>query len=97
MRKILIPFVVVLAVVTYQAVFVVQEINQAIVLQFGDPKKIVNKSGLNLSKPSILQLSNELSKLIVLAFSIESIKFDNDNSPHPSRFSIIFFCFFKII
>ena len=53
MRKILIPFVVVLAVVTYQAVFVVQEINQAIVLQFGDPKKIITKPGLNFKIPFI--------------------------------------------
>ena len=53
MRKILIPFVVVLAVVVYQAVFVVQEINQAIVLQFGDPKKIITKPGLNFKIPFI--------------------------------------------
>jgi hypothetical protein len=39
MRKILIGALVVLGVVAYQALFVVQEINQAIVLQFGDPKK----------------------------------------------------------
>ena len=53
MKKILIPFVVVLAVVAYQAVFVVQEINQAIVLQFGDPKKIITKPGLNFKIPFI--------------------------------------------
>jgi len=53
MRKILIPFVVVLAVVAYQSIFVVQEINQAIVLQFGDPKKIITKPGLNFKIPFI--------------------------------------------
>ncbi len=53
MRKILVPFVVVLAVVAYQSVFVVQEINQAIVLQFGDPKKIITKPGLNFKIPFI--------------------------------------------
>jgi len=53
MRKILIPFIVVLAVFAYQAVFVVQEINQAIVLQFGDPKKIITKPGLNFKIPFI--------------------------------------------
>ena len=53
MRKILIPFVVVLVVVAYQAVFVVQEINQAIVLQFGDPKRIILKPGLNFKIPFI--------------------------------------------
>ncbi len=53
MRKILIPFIIVLAVVAYQGVFVVQEINQAIVLQFGDPKKIITKPGLNFKIPFI--------------------------------------------
>ncbi len=53
MRKILIPFIVVLAVVAYQSVFVVQEINQAIVLQFGDPKRIITKPGLNFKIPFI--------------------------------------------
>ena len=53
MRKILIPFIVVLAVVAYQSVFIVQEINQAIVLQFGDPKRIITKPGLNFKIPFI--------------------------------------------
>ncbi len=53
MKKILIPIVVVLAVVAYQSLFVVQEINQAIVLQFGDPKKIITKPGLNYKIPFI--------------------------------------------
>ena len=53
MRKILIPFIVVLAVVAYQSMFVVQEVNQAIVLQFGDPKKIITKPGLNFKIPFI--------------------------------------------
>ena len=48
MRKILIPIVVVLAVVAYQSLFVVQEVNQAIVLQFGDPKKINYKTRFKL-------------------------------------------------
>ncbi len=53
MRKILIPIVIVLAVVAYQSLFVVQEVNQAIVLQFGDPKKIITKPGLNYKIPFI--------------------------------------------
>ena len=53
MRKILIPIVVVLAVVAYQSLFIVQEVNQAIVLQFGDPKKIITKPGLNYKIPFI--------------------------------------------
>ena len=53
MKKILIPILVVLGFVTYNALFVVQEINQAIVLQFGDPKKIITKPGLNYKIPFI--------------------------------------------
>ena len=53
MKKILIGAVVVLGVVVSQALFVVQEVNQAIVLQFGDPKKIITKPGLNFKIPFI--------------------------------------------
>ena len=51
--KFFIPLVVVLGITAFQSIFIVQEINQAIVLQFGDPKKIVNKSGLNFKLPFI--------------------------------------------
>ena len=53
MKKILIPILVVIGVVAYGSLFVVQEINQAIVLQFGDPKKIITKPGLNFKIPFI--------------------------------------------
>ncbi len=53
LNKFLIPAVVVLGVVAFQSIFIVQEINQAIVLQFGDPKKIIKKSGLNFKLPFI--------------------------------------------
>ena len=51
--KFIIPFIVVLGIGLFQSIFIVQEINQAIVLQFGDPKKIVTKSGLNFKLPFI--------------------------------------------
>ncbi len=51
--KFFIPLIVVLGVTAFQSIFIVQEINQAIVLQFGDPKKIVTKSGLNFKLPFI--------------------------------------------
>ena len=50
--KILVPAVIVVAVVIFQSLFVVQEISQAIVLQFGDPK-IITKAGLNFKLPFI--------------------------------------------
>jgi Membrane protease subunits, stomatin/prohibitin homologs len=53
MKKILIPIVVVLGFIVYNTLFVVQEVNQAIVLQFGDPKKIITKPGLNYKIPFI--------------------------------------------
>ncbi len=53
MKKILIGIIVVLGVVAFQALFVVKEVNQAIVLQFGDPKKIITQPGLNFKIPFI--------------------------------------------
>ncbi len=51
--KFIIPAVVVLGVILFQSLIIVQEINQAIVLQFGDPKKIITKAGLNFKLPFI--------------------------------------------
>ena len=41
--KLIIPAIVLIGVVVFQSLFVVQEISQAIVLQFGDPKKLLPK------------------------------------------------------
>ena len=51
--KLIVPGIILIAVVIFQSLFVVQEISQAIVLQFGDPKKIVTKAGLNFKLPFI--------------------------------------------
>ena len=51
--KLLLPAVVVVGVIVFQSLFIVKEINQAIVLQFGDPKKIITKAGLNFKLPFI--------------------------------------------
>ena len=51
--KFIIPVIVVIGVFLFQSVIIVQEINQAIVLQFGDPKKIISKAGLNFKLPFI--------------------------------------------
>ena len=51
--KFIIPVIVLVVVVIFQSLFIVQEISQAIVLQFGDPKKIVTKAGLNFKLPFI--------------------------------------------
>ena len=51
--KFIVPAIILIGVVIFQSLFIVQEISQAIVLQFGDPKKIVTKSGLNFKLPFI--------------------------------------------
>ena len=51
--KLIIPALVLIVVIVFQSLFIVQEISQAIVLQFGDPKKIVTKAGLNFKLPFI--------------------------------------------
>ena len=49
--KFIVPVIILVGVVIFQSLFIVQEISQAIVLQFGDPKKIVTKAGLNFKLP----------------------------------------------
>mgnify|MGYP000654481068 CR=1 FL=1 len=51
--KFLIPAVVLIAIIMFQSAFVVKEINQAIVLQFGNPKKIITEAGLKFKLPFI--------------------------------------------
>ena len=53
LKKIFIPIIVAFGVITYLSIFVVKEVNQAIVLQFGDPKKIITQPGLNFKIPVI--------------------------------------------
>jgi len=53
LNKFLLPFIFVTGFVIYLSVFVVKEINQAIVLQFGDPKKVIVQPGLQFKIPFI--------------------------------------------
>ena len=53
MKKILLPIIIVLSATAFFSIFIVKEINQAIVLQFGDPKRIILKPGLNFKIPFI--------------------------------------------
>jgi membrane protease subunit HflC len=52
-QKILLPIVAVLGALVFFSVFIVKEVNQAIVLQFGDPKKIIVEPGINFKLPFI--------------------------------------------
>ncbi len=51
--KFILPLIFVIGLVVYMSLFTVKEINQAIVLQFGDPKKIVTTAGLQYKIPFI--------------------------------------------
>ena len=53
MKKIILPIIIVIAVLSYFSMFVVKEINQAIVLQFGDPKQIIVTPGLYFKIPFV--------------------------------------------
>ena len=53
LAKFIVPAIILVGVVIFQSLFIVQEISQAIVLQFGDPKKIITKAGLNFKLPFI--------------------------------------------
>jgi membrane protease subunit HflC len=51
--KFIVPVIIIIGVFLFQSIIIVKEINQAIVLQFGDPKKIITKAGLNFKLPFI--------------------------------------------
>jgi membrane protease subunit HflC len=51
--KFLLPVLVLAGLVIYLSLFTVKEINQAIVLQFGDPKKVIAEPGLQVKIPFI--------------------------------------------
>ena len=51
--KFIIPIIIALAIITYLSLFTVKEINQAIVLQFGNPKKVITTAGLQWKIPFV--------------------------------------------
>ena len=53
MKKIILPLVAAIGALVFFSVFIVKEVNQAIVLQFGDPKRIILEPGLNFKIPFI--------------------------------------------
>ena len=53
LNKFLLPIIAVAGFAIYLSLFTVKEINQAIVLQFGDPKKIISQPGLQVKIPFI--------------------------------------------
>ena len=53
MKKFFIPLIILIAATIFFSVFIVKEVNQAIVLQFGDPKRIITNPGINFKIPFI--------------------------------------------
>jgi len=53
LNRFLLPILVISGFAIFLSLFVVKEINQAIVLQFGDPKKVIVKPGLQFKIPFI--------------------------------------------
>ena len=53
MKKIILPIAAIIGALVFFSVFIVKEVNQAIVLQFGDPKRIILEPGLNFKIPFI--------------------------------------------
>ena len=53
LTKFILPVIIVIGIVIYLSLFIVKEINQAIVLQFGDPKRIISTPGLQVKIPFI--------------------------------------------
>ena len=51
--KFILPIIILIGATLFFSIFVVKEVNQAIVLQFGDPKRIILKPGLNFKLPFI--------------------------------------------
>jgi membrane protease subunit HflC len=51
--KIVAGILVLVGVVAFLSIIIVKEVNQAIILQFGDPKRIIMKPGLNFKIPFI--------------------------------------------
>jgi len=53
LSKFLLPLIIIIGFVVYLLFFTVKEINQAIVLQFGDPKRVIAEPGLQVKIPFI--------------------------------------------
>ena len=53
LSKFLLPLILIIGFVVYLSFFTVKEINQAIVLQFGDPKRVIAEPGLQVKIPFI--------------------------------------------
>ena len=57
--KFLLPIIIAIGALAFFSIFIVKEINQSIVLQFGDPKRIISNPGINFKIPFIQNILDE--------------------------------------
>ena len=76
--KILLGLIVALGVVAFLSVIIVKEVNQAIILQFGDPKRIITKPGLNFKIPFIQNVVYLDKRILNLDLSLIHISSPRD-------------------
>ena len=73
--KILAGALVAIGIVAFLSVIIVKEVNQAIILQFGDPKRIIMKPGLNFKIPFIQNVVYLDKRILILTSTMLIPKF----------------------
>ena len=77
--KIIAGIIVALAATIFFSIFIVKEVNQAIVLQFGDPKRIILKPGLNFKLPFIQNVVFLDKRILNIPFCNGSSHINNES------------------
>ena len=62
-----------LGVLLYDAIFTVHQTRQAIVLQFGDPKRVITQAGLHLKLPFVQNVIRIDKRILALSASSEEV------------------------
>ena len=86
MGKVIAGIIALLVATAYFSIFIVKEVNQAIVLQFGDPKKIISQPGINFKIPfiqNVVFLDKRILNLDCLLYTSPSPR-DVEESRMPS-------------
>jgi membrane protease subunit HflC len=75
-RKLLLPLGIlagIAAVLLYSALFTVHQTQQVIVLQFGDPKRVISEPGLNIKLPFVQEVATYEKRILDLDPPVERI------------------------
>ncbi|GIS71379.1 MAG: hypothetical protein CM1200mP10_09560 [Candidatus Neomarinimicrobiota bacterium] len=60
MKRVFMVFIILIAIIGLSTVFTVDETRQVVILQFGEPVRIIKTPGLNFKLPAPLQVANVL-------------------------------------